>query len=39
MEEKNKEVVDKTTEQPIEEVVEKKTKEQPRNEKGQFKSK
>jgi len=36
MEEKNKEVVDKTIEQPIEEVVKKKTKEQPRNEKGQF---
>ena len=39
MEDKNKEVVDKTTEQPIEEVVEKKIEKQPRNKKGQFKSK
>jgi hypothetical protein len=39
MEEKNKEVVDKTTEQPIEEVVDKKIEKQPRNKKGQFKSK
>ena len=39
MEEKNKEVVNKTTKQPIKKVVEKKIEEQPRNEKGQFKSK
>ena len=39
MEEKNKEVVENTTEQPIEEVVENKKEKQPRNEKGQFKSK
>jgi hypothetical protein len=39
MEEKNKEVVEKTTEQPIEKVVDKKIEEQPRDKKGQFKSK
>ena len=39
MAKENKEVVEKTTEQPIEEVVDKKIEEQPRNEKGQFKSK
>ena len=39
MEDKNKEVVDKTTEQPIEEVVEKKTEKQPRDKKGKFKYK
>ena len=38
MTEENKEVVEETTEQPIEEVVENKV-DQPRNEKGQFKSK
>ena len=39
MAKENKEVVEETTEQPIEEVVDKKIEEQPRNEKGQFKSK
>ena len=39
MEDKNKEVVEKTTEQPIEEVVNKKEEKQLRNKKGQFKSK
>tara|TARA_R110002020_G_scaffold362568_2_gene574866 strand:+ start:1964 stop:3130 length:1167 start_codon:yes stop_codon:yes gene_type:complete len=38
MEEKNKKVVEKTTEQTIEKVVNEKTKEQPRDKKGKFKS-
>ena len=39
MAKEKKEVVEKTTEQPIEEVVNTKSKEQPRDEKGQFTSK
>ena len=39
MAKEKKEVVEKTTEQPIEEVVDKKIKEQPRDKKGKFKSK
>ena len=38
MAKENKEVVEETTEQPIEEVVDKKIEEQPRDEKGRFKS-
>ena len=37
MAKENKEVVEKTTEQPIEEVVDKKIEEQPRDKKGRFK--
>ena len=38
MAKENKESVEKTAEQPIEEVVDKKTEEQPRDKKGRFKS-
>ena len=39
MTKEKKEVVEKTTKQPIEEVVNKKTEEQPRDDKGKFASK